>query len=130
MIKITTKGTGNQFLTTISNGSLSINSDLPISEGGTNSGFAPIELIASALGASTTMFITEFCKKNDLKVFNIQVDVITEIDSLKNKVKFIKNITILGDIPENTKQIISDASKFCFIEQFLSYNVEFELNLK
>lgn len=126
MIKITTKATGDQLLTTISNGSLSITSDLPVIEGGTNSGFAPIELIAAALGASTSMFITEFCKKNRLNVYNINVDVITEINPNEKYVKFIKNIAILGDISEETKGFIFEASKYCFIEHFLTYHTEIE----
>lgn len=129
MIKISTKANGNQLLTTISNGSLSIDSDLPIVEGGTNAGFAPVELIAAALGASTSMFITEFCKKNRLNIYNINIDIITEMNPNNKYVKFIKNITILGDISAETKNLIFEASKYCFIEQFLSYNTEVESNL-
>ncbi len=130
MSKVHAKNDGVHFVTNISNSNLSLIADLPIASGGTNAGFSPIDLLASALAACTAMFITDYCKKHNYVIFGVDVEVRVESNDDESETHFIRDIKIQGNISQDLKQEVFDAAKSCHLHNILSGNISIQSNLR
>ena len=126
--------TGNEgFFTKIKAGDHAIVADEPTSVGGTNKGPSPYELLASALGACTTMTLQMYArhKKWDLKSVVVHVDhdknYAEDCENCENsnaKIDhFDRKIELIGDLDETQKKRLLEIADKCPVHKTLHSEV-------
>ena len=104
--------------------------DEPIAAGGQNLGFAPGELLASALGACTVITMRMYADRKEWPVNGISIIVTYERDKETRTSHFKKEITIDGQLDEEqTKRMLQIADK-CPINFTLTNPITVETILK
>lgn len=100
--------------------------DEPLESGGQNLGFAPGELLASALGACTCITMRMYADRKEWPVDSISITVNYERNKETRTSHFRKEITIKGQLDEEqTKRLLQIADK-CPIHFTLSNPITME----
>lgn len=102
--------------------------DEPISIGGRNKGMTPTDMLAGSLASCTAITLKMYLDQKQIETHFI--DVHTELISQEGaKPKFIRQINIKADIPEDMhKRILSVANK-CPVHKLIHDSFEIETEL-
>ncbi|MCB0697261.1 MAG: OsmC family protein [Chitinophagaceae bacterium] len=104
--------------------------DEPFDAGGQNLGFAPGELLASALGACSCITMRMYADRKEWPLETVSIIVTYERDKDTRTSHFKKEVTMTGDLDEDmTKRLLQIADK-CPIHFTLSNPITIETVLK
>lgn len=122
---IISESQGENYSTALSDGKSTVFADVAEEKGGKGQGMRPHDLLcaglASCLNISTRMLLER--KKLAYEKVIVRVDMDR---SDEEKTKFLYDIEIVGDIPEETKRLISHMAANCPVRKTLSKEIEFE----
>lgn len=121
----------DHYLTRIhsSNGN-DITADEPLDDGGQNLGFAPGELLASALGACSCITMRMYADRKEWPVDSIEIIVTYERDREKQISHFRKEVTIKGQLDEEQIRRMLQIGDKCPVHFTLSNPITIETVLK
>lgn len=107
----------------------SIIGDEPISNGGTNLGFSPAELLASALGTCTCVTLRMYADRKNWDLQKIEVNINFTRDSERNISNINRQISLFGNLSTEEKQRLLQIANQCFIHKTLSNPIYIETQL-
>lgn len=116
---ITKLGT-EKYLMNISAGSNTIIGDEPISKGGQEKGFNPLELLVSALSSCTTATIKMFADRKEWKVDEVSVKVLFDNETQEGVSNFKKIIEIKGDLTNEQRETLHKVAHTCPIQKIIT----------
>lgn len=121
----------DKYITRIhSSGGNDILADEPIEAGGQNLGFAPGELLASALGSCSCITMRMYADRKEWPLESVTITVTYERDKETRTSHFKKEVTITGQLDEEqTKRLMQIADK-CPVHFTLSNPITIETVLK
>lgn len=100
--------------------------DEPYDDGGQNLGFAPGELLASALGACSCITMRMYADRKEWPLDSVQIVVSYERDMVNRTSHFKKEVTITGQLDEEqTKRLLQIGDK-CPVHFTLSNPITIE----
>lgn len=100
--------------------------DEPFDDGGQNLGFAPGELLASALGACSCITMRMYADRKEWPLDSVQIVVSYERDMVSRTSHFKKEVTITGQLDEEqTKRLLQIGDK-CPVHFTLSNPITIE----
>ncbi len=111
------------YLTRVSNGINTFDTDVLPQKGGKGQDFRPHELLCAAL--ASCMNITTRMVLDKLNIIYDDVNVTVELDIKDENSSFIYNIDIIGDISENKKQEVIRLAENCPVRKTLSKELSF-----
>ncbi|MFV5689659.1 OsmC family protein [Flavobacterium sp. ZT3R25] len=129
MIKIAAHIGKELYKTEIESANHKIISDEPESAGGKDLGFAPKELLASALAACTCITLRMYANRKGWDLTDIKVEVTFEKDTTENKSKMMRNIQLFGNIDEAQKARLLNIADRCPIHQIVTNPIEITTEL-
>lgn len=104
--------------------------DEPFDDGGQNKGFAPGELLASALGACTCITMRMYADRKEWPLESISITVTYERDKDTRTSHFKKEMTITGALDEEQIKRLMMIGEKCPIHFTLSNPITIETVLK
>ncbi len=114
----------DQYKTTVHSDTNRMIADEPLSVGGTDQGFSPEELLASALAVCSAITMRMYADRKQIAVDQIEVNVSVKWDKNINETIMIKNIHFTGNIsPEEKEKLLLIASK-CPTHKMLQHPVQ------
>ena len=123
---IISESQNENYCTKISNENTFIFSDVTEEKGGKGQYFRPHDLLcagfASCLNLTTRMILEYRHIKYEKVIIKVDLD-----RSDENKTKFLYDVDILGDISNETKQLIINALRNCPVRKTLSKEIAFEI---
>ncbi len=112
MQKVTASILQDHYKTLLQSDTNSILADEPVSVGGTDLGFSPDELLASALAACTAITLRMYADRKKYPLEKIDVTVSVEWDKVSNKTIMQKTLHFTGNLqPEELKRLRDIADK-------------------
>lgn len=112
MQKVTATIQQDQFKTQIKSDTNAILADEPVNMGGTDQGFSPDELLASALAACTAITLRMYADRKKYSLEQIDVTVSVDWDKETNKTVFQKKLHFTGNLqPEEILRLKDIADK-------------------
>ena len=109
-------------VTRIEAGPHALVADEPVSAGGTGTGPAPFELVASALVACTAMTVRLYAQRKGFPVTTIDVSVEVlkaDADAGRPRDAFVRKLTLGGDLTDEQKQRCVEIAKKCPVGRLL-----------
>jgi putative redox protein len=91
----------------------SILADEPHAIGGTDQGFSPDELLASALASCTAITLRMYADRKKYALDQIEVTVSVEWDKVNNKTVFHKTLHFTGSLEPDEIQRLRDIADKC-----------------
>ena len=119
----------DHYKTILSSSTNSIIADEPTSNGGTDLGFSPSELLASALGTCTCVTLRMYADRKKWSLQKIEVSVNFSRDSEKNISNINREISLIGNLKEEEKQRLLQIANQCFIHKTLSNPINISTQL-
>ena len=114
------------YCTEISNENSFIFSDVTEEKGGKGQYLRPHDLLCAAFASCLNITTRMILDRKNIKYEKVIVKV--DLDrSDENKTKFIYDIDIIGDISNETKQLIIKMVRNCPVRKTLSKEIEFEI---
>ncbi|MFV8325940.1 OsmC family protein [Flavobacterium sp. ZS1P14] len=129
MIKIKAQIGEESYKTEIKSANNTIISDEPESSGGKDLGFAPKELLASALAACTCITLRMYANRKGWDLTDIKVEVTFERDLTENKSKMMRNILFFGNLDQAQKTRLVNIADKCPMHQILTNPIEITTEL-
>ena len=114
------------YTTTIRSVKHELVSDEPTQWGGKDEGFSPNELLASSLGACTSITLKMYADRKQLELEEIIVKVTFERNSAKNTSEFKREITLKGNLTDDQKQRLLQIANLCPIHKALTNPIHIE----
>ena len=107
-------------VTRIDAGGHALVADEPVSAGGTGTGPAPFELVASALVACTAMTVRLYAQRKGFPVTTIDVSVeVLKADAGRPRDAFVRKLTLGGDLTDEQRQRCVEIAKKCPVGRLL-----------
>jgi putative redox protein len=119
MINSITKDT---YKTELSNGTHTLVADEPLSNGGTDLGLSPMELLAAALASCTSITLRMYIDRSKWQVDEIDVKVDRKKNEDTAEIEFEKYIVIKGDIDDKQRDRLLYIAGKCPVHKVLSKN--------
>ena len=94
--------------------------DEPIKAGGTETGFTPSELLASALAACTSMTLRLYADRKGWPLESAEVNVHFERDTIAKQATFVCTIRLVGSLDAAQKQRLLEIADKCPLHQVLT----------
>jgi putative redox protein len=118
------------YKTTVTNNEHSIIADEPISVGGTNQGFTPMELLQVSLASCSSITVRMYAtrKKWDVQAIDINVDLMINSSNGENFLR--KEVFLTGNLDEMQMNRLLDISKKCPVHKLLEKSIEIRSILK
>lgn len=115
----------NEFKQEIKAGSHSFLADVPASEGGSELGPSPHELMLAALGACTSMTVKMYAQRKEWKVTGVEVKLreekITDPENAsRTKIKIVRDVKLSGDLTDEQVDSLKGIADKCPIHKLLS----------
>ncbi|MFV5685954.1 OsmC family protein [Flavobacterium sp. GB2R13] len=104
-------------------------SDEPESAGGKDLGFAPKELLASALAACTCITLRMYANRKGWDLTDLKVEVTFEKDATENKSKIMRNIQLFGNLDDAQRTRLVNIADRCPMHQILTNPIEITTEL-
>ncbi len=106
-----------------------INADEPVSMGGTDQGFSPDELLASALAACTAITLRMYADRKHYAVDSIEITVSTEWDKVNLRTNFEKTLKFYGNISAEEKARLREIADKCPTHKALQNPIQINTTL-
>ena len=98
--------------------------DEPADLGGTNLGPTPKELLAAALASCITITVRMYADMKNFALDDVIVNVTVDIDSKPGTTLFKKQIELVGDLDEKTRNRILTVAEKCPVNKILQQPIE------
>ena len=119
-----------KYKTIISSETNQLIADEPITEGGTDLGFSPYELLAGALASCTSITLRMYADRKEWDIDEIKVNVQFSRDSSTNSASFQRIISYVGNLESGQKERLIAIANACPVHKTLSGTISIETNLK
>jgi putative redox protein len=105
--------------------------DLPLDEGGTDNGPAPVELLTAALGSCMAMHIAKYCQAANLphEGFTIDLDFQLAKDPLRVAALTV-DVNLPPEIPDNRIEAIKRAALQCTVKGTLKESTVVDIEVQ
>ncbi len=124
MQKVTASILQDHYKTLLQSDTNSILADEPVSVGGTDLGFSPDELLASALAACTAITLRMYADRKKYPLEKIDVTVSVEWDKVSNKTIMQKTLHFTGNLQPEELQRLRDIADKCPTHKVLLNPIE------
>lgn len=129
MALITAQLGAENYKTTIRTTTNTLISDEPVSMGGTDSGFSPMELLASALGSCTCITLKMYATHKKYNLESVEVVVNFNRDTEANFSTVTREIKLTGDLTDEQKQRMLTIANRCPIHQTITHGISINTKL-
>lgn len=126
MAKITASIGRELYKTEINSVTNTIIADEPKEVGGKDLGFAPKELLASALGACTAITLRMYADRKGWDLTDAKVDITFDWDTEKSKSVINRNIALFGTLDDAQRERLLKIANSCPIHKILTNPIEIE----
>jgi putative redox protein len=129
MAKVTGHIKQAHFETILSNGRREIIGDEPKTNGGTDLGFSPSELLCSALATCTCVTLRMYADRKQWKLTDVKAHITFTRNEEKNISNIKREIELYGDLSAEQKERLLSIADHCFIHKTLTHPIEIETSL-
>jgi putative redox protein len=112
------------YATKLSNQRQEIIADEPVELGGTDLGFAPNELLCSALAACTSITLRMYADRKSWPLESVRVDVELERDAQQNKTLIKRTVHLNGPLDEEQRARLLAIANQCPVHKILTNPIE------
>jgi putative redox protein len=119
-----------KYKTIISSETNQLIADEPISDGGTDLGFSPVELLAGALASCTSITLRMYADRKEWNIDEIKVDVQFSRDTTTNSASFQRTISYVGNLETAQEERLIAIANACPVHKTLSGTISIETSLK
>lgn len=119
-----------KYKTVISSETNQIIADEPISDGGTDLGFSPVELLAGALASCTSITLRMYADRKEWNIDEIKVDVQFSRDTVSNTTSFQRVISYVGNLEKAQEERLIAIANACPVHKTLSGSISVETRLE
>jgi putative redox protein len=113
----------------IKNGRRELVADEPAGQGGTDLGFAPTELLCSALAACTCATLRMYADRKRWNLTDIKVDIQFVENTEKHTSTINRKITLSGNLSQEQRERLLYIADHCPVHKILSNPIEIETKL-
>lgn len=104
--------------------------DEPTHVGGKNAGFAPEELLASALAACTSATLRMYADHKNWDLHKVKIDINLDWDKETSKTNLNRKIKLIGNLDEEQKTKLLWVANHCPVHKILSNPIEINTTLE
>ncbi|MCW7479863.1 OsmC family protein [Leptospira kanakyensis] len=126
--KVVVSTAKTKYETKISAGKHSWIADEPASKEGTDLGPMPTELLASSLGACTSITVRMYADKKEYPLDSVEVHVTIDKRSAEDH-KFTRVVVLSGNLSTEQRERLLAVANACPVHKLLSGKIEIETNL-
>ncbi|EMJ88796.1 OsmC family protein [Leptospira meyeri] len=126
--KVVVSTAKTKYETKISAGKHTWTSDEPASKEGTDLGPMPMELLASSLGACTSITIRMYADRKEYSLDSVEVHVTIDKRSPEDH-KFTRVVVLSGNLSKEQRERLLSVANACPVHKLLSGKIEIETNL-
>ncbi len=126
MAKITAHIERELYKTEIKSATNTIIADEPTAKGGGDLGFAPKELLASALGACTAITLRMYADKKGWNLTDAKIEITFDWDEEKSKSVIHRKIALFGTLDDAQRERLLKVANGCPVHKILSNPIEIE----
>jgi putative redox protein len=119
-----------KYKTIISSETNQLIADEPISDGGTDLGFSPVELLAGALASCTSITLRMYADRKEWNIDEIKVDVQFSRDTTTNSASFQRTISYVGNLETAQEERLIAIANACPVHKTLSGTISIATSLK
>ncbi len=98
--------------------------DEPINIGGKNLGFAPKELLASALAACTAATLRMYADHKKWDLQEVKLEITLEQNETKTKTEIVRKLEFIGDLSAEQKTRLMGVANACPVHKILTNPIE------
>jgi putative redox protein len=98
--------------------------DEPIDIGGKNLGFAPKELLASALAACTAATLRMYADHKKWDLQEVKLEITLEQNETKTKTEIVRKLEFIGDLSAEQKTRLMGVANACPVHKILTNPIE------
>jgi len=107
-----------------------VTSDMSPSDGGTDAGFAPVELLAGSLGACIAMMVQRYLVTCGLADGDVGVSLTLELaDQPKRIGGIVVDVELPAGVPESRREAIRRVAEQCVIHETLRHPPRLDIEL-
>ena len=117
----------HHYATQISSATNTLIADEPISHGGTDKGFAPMELLASSLAACTSITLRMYADRKEWNLESIEVSV--DVNQNNSESLFERMIILNGDLSQEQTNKLLDIANHCPVHKLLHNSISIHTKL-
>lgn len=117
------------FYTEIIAGENTLITDEPVSLGGKNKGFNPLEVLASSLASCTAATLKMYIDRKGWEIMNIEVEVNVTNDASEKKCLFTRKIHFNGNLDQSQIMRLQKIAESCPIHKLLTHEIEIQTEM-
>ncbi len=107
-----------------------VQTDQPISDGGTGSAPDPFSLFLSSIGTCTGIYVLRFCRQRNIPTEGLSL----QLTAMKNRNGLVESIKLIimvnKDFPEKYKDAVLKAASLCTVKRQLEHSPSISLSFK
>ncbi|HLK27895.1 MAG TPA: OsmC family protein [Puia sp.] len=117
------------FKTILSNGKHELIGDEPATNGGSDLGFSPSELLCSALATCTCVTLRMYADRKEWKLKEVKAHITFTRNTEKNISNIKREIELIGDLTNEQRERLLSIANQCFIHKTLTNPIEINSTL-
>ena len=105
--------------------------DEPLDLGGTDAGFTPMELLASALAACTSITLRMYANRKGWDLQEVEIDITLQAGDASNPVsEFNRSINLVGNLDAPQRERLLAVANACPVHKILTNTIHINTVLK
>jgi putative redox protein len=129
MAKVSGHITTNHYKTILSNERNELIGDEPKSNGGSDLGFSPSELLCASLATCTCVTLRMYADRKQWKLTEVKAHITFTRNAEKNISNIKREIELSGDLSAEQRERLLSIANQCHIHKTLTNPIEIETNL-
>jgi putative redox protein len=129
MVKVNGRITTDHFKTILSNSRRELIADEPTSNGGTDLGFSPSELLCSALATCTCVTLRMYADRKKWNLEKVEANIQMEKDAAQNITNIRREIQLYGNLTHEQKKRLMEIAEQCPIHKTLTNPIHIKTEL-
>jgi putative redox protein len=129
MAKVSGHITTDHYKTILSNARHELIGDEPKTNGGSDLGFSPSELLCAALATCTCVTLRMYADQKQWNLTDVKADISFTRDEEKNISYIKREIELSGNLSAEQRQRLLSIADHCFIHKTLTHPIKIETNL-
>lgn len=117
------------YATTLRTAHHQITADEPHDLGGSDTGFAPSELLAASLAACTSITLRMYADRKQWPLEGVEVEVSVERDAAAKSTVFTRKIQLIGTLDYEQQQRLLGIANKCPIHETLTQSITIHTSL-